>query len=93
MKKLIEASKPVILSLATALFVLVLIMAFAQLANASGGKEKNPWQPIQDDETSSVFLPVGLDTDNCQEIAVTQAGKTYLCQGDTIGDFTVFVPE
>ena len=35
MKKLIEISKPIILALVTGLFVLVTIMAFSQLANAS----------------------------------------------------------
>lgn len=72
--------------------LLMLFVTTISFANAGGGMEKNPWQPVNVDG-GSAFLPSGLNEENCEFLHVSQAGKTYLCDGgEAFGEFTYFVP-
>jgi hypothetical protein len=72
--------------------VLLVAMMFVVVAQAGGGKVSNPWQPINPEiEVCTAFLPAGLDLDDCEELASTSSGKTYLCE--TLDEYTVFCPD
>ena len=97
MKKLIEALKPVILSIATVLFVFLMIMAVAQLANASddkggaGGGQVESWQRTGDMPTAN--LPTTLDLETCTVLSETEWSTTWECESFVFGTFTVVEPK
>ena len=69
----------------TILAVLLAVFSTSVLAS-DGGKNKNPWQPVSDEECS-VFLPSGISEEKCEVVSVDQSGITYLCSG-----YTAFCP-
>ena len=96
MKKLTEATKNILLSILTAAFVLLMIMALSQLANASqdgGGKggQVESWQ--RTGELPTANLPTTLDLETCTVLSETEWSTTWECNSFVFGTFTVVEPK
>lgn len=70
------------------------LMAMAMSTTAYGGGDKvnNPWQPVDPNiDVCVAFLPPGLDLEDCEALASTTSGITYLC--DTLEEYVVVCPQ
>lgn len=74
------------------ILIAVAVLAMSTGAYAAGGKVNNPWQPIDpNQDVCTAFLPQGIDLTDCQELASTTSGITYLCE--TLSDYVVMCPD
>ena len=95
MKKLIEYSKSVIWAMAKALFVLVMIMSFSQLANAEGGKHGQPdnsYITVPDGQCVTLAV-AGIDLEDCElSPSSPQSGlQSWICPPDVDDEGNVIV--
>ena len=97
MKKQNKTLENAVLSIASALCVFALIMAFSQLANASddkggaGGGQVESWQ--RTGELPTANLPTTLNLETCTVLSETEWSITYECDSFVFGTFTVVDPK
>ena len=96
MKKQTETFEKTALSIAVALCLFVLIMAFSQLANASkdgggDGGQVESWQ--RTGELPTANLPTTLNLETCTVLSETEWSITYECDSFVFGTFTVVDPK
>ena len=91
--------KELTLTILSAAFVILMIMAFSQMANASkddganagGGGKVESWQTTG--ELPTAHLPTTLNLDTCSLILETDRETVWECVSFVFGTFTVVEPK